>query len=43
MGWKEDGIRGSRKEGTNKVTVVVGIQDGVFSLFNKINYFTPFI
>ena len=36
-------MRESRKERTKKFVVAVGIQEGVFSLFNKINYFTLFM
>ena len=36
-------MRESRKERTKKFIVAVGIQEGVFSLFNKINYFTLFM
>ena len=41
--WEKDGMRGSRKERTKKFIVAVGIQEGVFSFFNKINYFTLFM
>ena len=38
--WEEDGMRGSRKQRAKRVTVAVGVHEWVFSLFNKINYFT---